>query len=246
MVVLNVYNEVDHIQSVIRSFGNKVEKILVIDGAYAYYPYKHHPEHDKCYSTDGSLNAIGEIMQDFVDTEIEFVSVEKPWEGEVAKKNYAIKNYPLTEGDYYFFVDGHELLEGDFATQRKVIEEEKWEIGRVIVYNPAYIKKAEIIDSFHYEAWGQWRILQWDSELELKKRHWNFFVKGCSLDRLAKKASPAVKTGVCEHIKLAHFSRNTQREVVRDLHKKEFGKFHWIEPAYISWRKREGKEDGTI
>lgn len=245
-IILNVYNEIDHVQDVVRSFGNKVEYIIVMDGAYSYYPYKLHPLHDKPYSTDGTIDAVGKIMQDFEHTDIEIVSVREPWLSEVTKKNAAIKNYPLQEGDYYFFVDGHEILEGDIDKQKKIIEEEEWEIGGIIVYNPDYVKKAEIVYSFTYRPWVQWRIFRWSEDLHLEKRHWNFFAKGVSLDRAAKQKSPAVKMGHCEHIKLAHFKRNTAREAIRDLHKKEFGKFDHVEPSYLSYRRREGLEDGEV
>lgn len=239
-IVLNVYNEVDHIADVVRSFGNKVEKILVVDGAYSYYPYKHFDQ--KPYSTDGTLDAVGRVMADFVDTEIEFVEVKTPWEGETAKKNHAIKNYDYEEGDYIFFVDGHEILEGDLKAQQKVIEEEEWEIGRVVVYDPSYWKKAELIESFHYEAQGQWRILRWHQDLHLKKKHWNFVVQKIPLVR-----SIPVKSGNCKLMKLAHFKRSSKREYIRDLHKHAFGPdFHWHEEAYLAYRKLRKIEDGEI
>jgi hypothetical protein len=238
--IWNVWNEADHIFESIMSFSGVLDRAIIIDGAYKYYPYQHGIELDKPYSTDKTTelagNACGNINLDF-----EIVEVLLGWESETEKKNHGLKNFEYEEGDYVIFLDGHEVLEGDFNAQKKVIEEEEWELGRILVYDPQYWTKGVAVDSYKYDPLKQWRILRWHEDLELKRKHWNYVIGKVPLI----KALPT-KRGDCELAKLAHMTRNPERELIRNLHKSSFGPYKWDEDAYIAWRNHHNVEDGQV
>jgi len=238
---LNIFNEADHLEGVLKALNGKVDRIILIDGAYGYYPYRHTEQYDKPYSTDGSIDIAGNLMMDFEHTELEIISTKSPWESETAKKNSAMKSYPMEEGDYYLFVDGHEILEGDIEKDKKIAEEEEWEIGKILVYSVELYKKAALIPDHSYGPISQFRILRWHEDLHLKKKHWNFIMQNVPLVR-----SIPTKTGNFQYSSLAHFNRNSQREYIRDIHKAAFGPYGWNEETYLAHRRLAKLEDGKV
>ncbi len=238
--IWNVWNEADHLFDSMISFKGTLDRVIVIDGAYKYYPYGHGAKMDKVHSTDNTIeiagNAAGNLGVNF-----EIVDVIGGWESETAKKNHGLTEFDYEEGDYVIFLDGHEILEGDFNAQKEIIETEEWEIGRILVYDPQYWTKGVAVDSYKYDPLKQWRILRWHEGLELRRKHWNYVINKLPLI----KAIP-VKRGDCELAKLAHMTRKPEREMIRDLHKESFGPYKWDEDSYIAWRRLHGIENGKV
>ena len=84
--VFNIYNEIDHIHHALLAFRGKVDRILVVDGAYGYYPYKHSDVEFKYHSTDGTIDTVGKLISSMRKTQLDIVTVDKPWESETEKK----------------------------------------------------------------------------------------------------------------------------------------------------------------
>lgn len=104
IAVINTYNDKDHIEKTLQSVKGKVDKIVVVDGAYADFP------HDVPYSTDGTLD----IAKKYADVLIECPN-QKAWHDEMVKRSaYLIGN----EGDWYLMIDADELFEGDLEPLR--------------------------------------------------------------------------------------------------------------------------------
>ncbi len=96
---LNVFEEGRTIERCLKSLVGKVEKIIVIDGAYKEFP------HEKPYSTDGTI----ETARQYADV---IVTANEPWENEIVKRNFYLRFVPV--GTYWLRIDGDETLEGEF------------------------------------------------------------------------------------------------------------------------------------
>lgn len=95
-----VYNDAGFLEGSLQSLKGKVDRIVVVDGAYAKFP------HEIAYSTDKSL----EIARKLADIVIE---TKNPWATEQQKRNSYLLASP---GDYYFVLDADEKLEGDLSS----------------------------------------------------------------------------------------------------------------------------------
>jgi len=95
----NIYNEAQYLEESLKSIRDKVDLIVVVDGAYKKFPHK------IPWSTDGSL----EIARRYTPYVIER---DRAWESEIAKRNaYLIGSV----GDIYLVIDGHEIWSGDLT-----------------------------------------------------------------------------------------------------------------------------------
>lgn len=91
----NVFNEVKHLEESILSLRDKVDLIVVVDGAYKNF------KHDSCYSTDGTLDIAKKYAHHLFLT---------PDASEIQKRNRYLIGIP---GDIYLQVDGHEVWKGE-------------------------------------------------------------------------------------------------------------------------------------
>ena len=89
----NIYNEAAVLEEALQAVKGKVDKIIVVDGAYEKFP------HQIPYSTDGSI----EIAVRYAD---ELISPRKAWKSEIEKRNAYLIGKP---GDVYLTLDGHEI-----------------------------------------------------------------------------------------------------------------------------------------
>lgn len=123
----NVYNEAAYLEESILSLRDKVDGIVIVDGAYKKFPHKS-PE-----STDGTI----EIARKYADVFIPcgrkrigftpwglewnkrrqvFGAIRRerlapePWKSEIEKRNEYLSG---REGDVYLVVDGHEIWRGE-------------------------------------------------------------------------------------------------------------------------------------
>jgi len=91
------YNDWPLIKDCVESIIDKVDKILVVDGAYDDFPC------DINYSTDGTL--------EYLDSLDKIELIIAPGLAEVAKRNLYLE--PLNEGDICLNIDADEVLIGD-------------------------------------------------------------------------------------------------------------------------------------
>jgi len=140
IAVYSVYNEGQYLEESILSIKDKVDTIVVVDGAYKKFPHK--PKNFQ--STDRTL----EIANKYSDILITF---KEAWPSEIYKRNKYLLGKP---GDVYLHLDGHEIWEGElippFGNYRiKMKMSDGWhEFFRMFEHKPGieYRKR-------HYELW---------------------------------------------------------------------------------------------
>jgi len=138
IAVYSVYNEAQYLEKSLKSIRDKVDFIIVIDGAYKKFPHKYP------FSTDGTLK----IAYKYADKVIE---TGEAWKSEVIKRNQYLIGEP---GDVYIQIDGHEIWSGKlippFGNYRiKMRMRDGWhEFFRMFIHQHTlrYYKK-------HYELW---------------------------------------------------------------------------------------------
>lgn len=92
------------IERCITSLKTVVDKVLVVDGAFATYP------HDKPFSTDGTLEKAKELADKVIET-------DSAWRSQIDKRNkyLTLKD----ETDYYLWLDTDEYIEGELPKDLK-------------------------------------------------------------------------------------------------------------------------------
>jgi len=96
---VNVFNDMKVLPGCLESVKD-ADLICVVDGAYAAF------NHEKPYSTDGTLEYVDELRK--VNPRIEVIHCDEPWASEAAKRSaYFIGR----EGDWYLQVDADERFE---------------------------------------------------------------------------------------------------------------------------------------
>ena len=95
----SVFNEAQHLKESLKSIKDKVDFIIVVDGAYENFP------HQFPFSTDKTLA----IAKKYADKVIE---TSEAWKSEILKRNQYLIGKP---GDVYLQIDGHEIWSGDLT-----------------------------------------------------------------------------------------------------------------------------------
>ncbi len=135
----NVYNEAEYFEEALLSIKGKVDKIVVVDGAYKKFP------HEFPYSTDRTIEIALKYADQFIG------SGNKPWKSEIVKRNQYLIGKP---GDLYLIIDGHEIWTGDFIPpfgnyRIKMRMADGWhETFRMFEHKPGICYK-----EFHYSIW---------------------------------------------------------------------------------------------
>lgn len=251
--VFKVWNEADHFIEALSAVYGLVEQIIVIDGAYRYFPYNESETYNAPHSTDGTLEIARKLGEYLPATErkSEIIIVSRPgipWDCETQMINHVFRNFGK-KGDYFFMIDGHEILEGDFPTQREIITTEKWRMGKVIVYRPTNTQMNIPIEQYAND-WekisrrSQFRILKWHPKLMLFRRHWNYVLE--QTGQLDKLSHDHRKYKVPRLIRLRHMTRNKERERINMLHKRGLSRFKGDEINLLKWRRKEKVKDGYI
>lgn len=248
-VITKVWNEADHIESCIKALYGVVDHVIVIDGAYRYFPYM---EPNTLYektpnSSDGTLDIVREIISEPAEekeTEVNIINPVRlrPWRCETQMLNYAIHFCPKV--DYVIFIDGHEILQGDFERQTKIIEDEQWSLGKIVVYLPQNDRLAvpfEELDWDYARQCTHYRILKWHPKLRARQWHWNWVLEDSGQLRGSE-----FTFGLCKHIRLTHLTRHRERERINQVHKRHIGKFNANEAELLKWRKKHKIPDGYV
>lgn len=117
-----VYNEALTLRLSLLSILPFVEKVIIIDGAYASYPYGKHPE-----STDGTKRIAHEVVPKekliWVDCPKSRRGHYIPWAGQCAKRSEYVKRVP--NGKWFIVWDGDEIIVGQIAREFKIVESSK-------------------------------------------------------------------------------------------------------------------------
>jgi len=140
IAVYSVFNEAQYLEESILSIKNKVDTIVVVDGAYKKFP--HNPKNFQ--STDGTL-AIANKYSDIL------ITFPKAWPSEIYKRNKYLVGKP---GDIYIQLDGHEIFTGElippFGNYRmKMKMSDGWhEFFRMFKHEPGIEYRKT-----HYKLW---------------------------------------------------------------------------------------------
>lgn len=227
---LRVWNESDHLSNTINALLGHIDQIIIIDGAYSYFPYKHSPTYNKPYSTDGTLDIVRSFMHN-QKTEIILIENKDPIRSEIVMFNMALRNYGKI-GDYYLKLDGHDILHGDFSTQKQIIEDEQWDIGGVAVCLTEERNSKNIPK--RYIPYGTQRIIKWHPRLHVRRVHWNFFFPY------------PVTIKPCKHIFFYHYKRNKEREFINDIHYAYLKKFNSDDICILQHRRTHNIPNGYV
>lgn len=95
---VNVFNDLAVLPECLKSIES-VDKVCIVDGAYALF------DHDKPYSTDGTLDYVRELAER--DPRIELIECEEPWKDEATKRS---AYFVGRDGDWYLQIDADERL----------------------------------------------------------------------------------------------------------------------------------------
>jgi len=250
--VFKVWNEGDHLQEALKRVYGLVDQIIVIDGAYSYFPYKESERYNQPHSTDGTLDIvrdIGGIMPTWErDSEVILISNPGvPWKCETQMLNHIFRKYGKA-GDYFFMIDGHELFEGDFHAEKERMVQGGWPIGKLVVCRPGDPRVDIPIEQYEgmqdrLRTKSQYRILKWHPKLMLYRRHWNYMLPKGTLDELDNtRRNYTIST----KIRLIHHTRNPERERINLLHKKNLYKFRNDEINLLKWRRDNKVPDGKL
>ena len=99
IAVYQIWNESQYLEESLKSIRDKVDLIVIVDGAFKKF------RHKVPWSTDGTI----EIAKRYVDILIE---TKKPWKNEVTKRNQYLIGKP---GDFYLVMGGHEMWSGNLT-----------------------------------------------------------------------------------------------------------------------------------
>jgi hypothetical protein len=99
---ISVFNEVKTLETTIRSVVPFVDHLLVVDGAYAYFPYLG----ANGRSDDGTNELVRELMKEI--PKLELIGCMMPWESEMQKRTVYCGLVP--DGDWIFIIDADEKL----------------------------------------------------------------------------------------------------------------------------------------
>ena len=99
---VNFYDEAEFIEGCVESLVDKVDRIILVDGAYVRF------SHTLPFSTDGTLDIIHRLQAKY-GPKIELITCEEAWKDEITKRNTYFKG---GEKDHYIVLDADEVLEG--------------------------------------------------------------------------------------------------------------------------------------
>lgn len=226
-VLMRSWNEADHIGNSIKALLGSVDQIVVVDGGWAHFPYKHSPVLNKPYSVDGTQK----IVKSFIgksSTEVILKQHTTPFRSEYTGFNQYLQKMGKG-GDYIFVIDPHEIIKGDILKQREIVEEEKWDIGYMAGCHTT-LTDSSLIPT-HYVFYSYGRIYRWHRRLSFTRRYKIFY---------ATKSHD----GKCKHIFFYHYTRNKEREFINDIFHEDFERFHNYPEVIYKYRKENNLEDG--
>lgn len=187
--LIKVYNEAQFISASLISLKNCVDKIVVVDGAYELYyrNFKKFDERAKPWSTDGTL----EIIQGMKGLpELHLIRCEKPWINQVEKLNLMMDQ--TEPGEWFFIIDGDEMVIGSFEKAMEEILGSGCVIGRLPLVN-----LGADIDRLHY-YWHP-RIFLKQKGMHYEGTHWQL---RDFADRIMEATYPVWWS---QHAVIAHF-----------------------------------------
>jgi hypothetical protein len=120
IAAFNVYNEVTILRAALESVLPYVEKIIIVDGAYA----KFTSTGNNGASNDGTLELVRKLQEEWNGRQIQLIEAPgRPWESEMEKRTAYFD--AADDGDWLFILDADERLAfgGDYIQQLRGIDE---------------------------------------------------------------------------------------------------------------------------
>lgn len=229
-ILMRTWNEAEHIYNAINSVKRSVGQIIVLDGAYRYFPYNQSLVYNKPYSTDGTLEIVKKLQEELGERLILFEH-KQPFACE-----YQIMGKMLREcgedGDFLVLLDGHELMGGNFLKQMANFEQREGDIGDMsICYTKLH--DSSILPEKYYPVSGK-RILRWHSRIHLRKTHFNFFYP----------YHPKILK--CYFAFIYHYKRNKEREFLNEIHREHLKRFFYDEVKILRHRRKHKIPNGYV
>jgi len=214
--LIKVYNEAQFISATLTSLKTHVKKIVIVDGAYQLYyeTYREFDKNVKPWSTDGTL----EIIQNLKGLpELHLIRCRKPWLNQVVKLNKMLEQ--VEPDEWFFIIDGDEMVLGSFEKAAAEIMESGAIIGRIPLCN-----LGADIDRLHY-FWHP-RFFQMQEGMHYAGTHWHLRDYA---GRVMESVYPVWWSQQCV---IAHFKMLKVKErVVPHLHYMHKTKARgWLEP----------------
>jgi len=144
--LINLYNDRTFLAETLESLVDFVDRIIVADGAYAFY-YKYFKPFNlwaQPWSTDGSLEII-EGFRDKPDTVILRQLEGDCWVNQAVKRTALVDAVP--DGDWFIIIDADEGLQGD----KQEAMEEVYDSGCICASIPVYLAGIDI--DRYYRDW---------------------------------------------------------------------------------------------
>lgn len=120
---MTVYNDAKFLRISLASILPFVEKIIVVDGAYAKFPHKYP------HSTDDTKRLVHELCGE----KLIWVGCSKPWKNQCVKRNAYLNRVPI--GKLFIIIDADEVIVGNIGREFRKVRRGKWNLVRVPIIN---------------------------------------------------------------------------------------------------------------
>lgn len=216
--LLNLYNDRMFLVPMLESMRDRVDNIIVADGAYQLY-YKEHLNYNpnaKPWSTDGSLELI-KCLPDLPPIQHISCPNNEPWPDQCAKRNALLDAVPID--DWLIIIDADEMLVGDVKTGMQRIEASGCIVGHAPLYNVG-LDEARLFPAWHA------RIYQKTEGLHYYGTHW--YLRD-SFNRVVETNYPMkwINNFVFVHLK---WLKSMGRLVSHDNYMRDMKRQGWVEP----------------
>lgn len=167
--LINLYNDRTFLSSCLESLSDRVDRIVIADGAYQLYydNYKKYYPLAQPWSSDGSLEialAFSNLLEPFADLEV----LRKPegtcWTSQAEKRTALVDAVPV--GDWFLIIDADEMIVGDFEEGMEEIYESGCIVARVPLYNAG-------ADIDRFQRFWHPRIYQKTQGMHYRGTHWH-------------------------------------------------------------------------
>lgn len=219
--LLNLYNDRMFLPAMLESIRERVDNIIVADGAYELY-YKEHLKYNpdaKPWSTDGSL-AFFKVIPDLPKTEWVPCPNSEPWSDQCTKRNALLNRVPVD--DWFIIIDADEMIVGDMKTGLQKICDSGCIVGHAPIYNVG------LDQSRLYPAWHA-RVYQKFDGMHYHGTHW-YLRDG--YNRIIETSYPMkwVNDFVFVHLK---WLKKFGKLLSHDNYMSDIKKRGWLEPQQV-------------
>jgi len=219
--LVNLYNDRMFLVPMLESIRQRVDSIIVADGAYELY-YKEHLNFNpdaKPWSTDGSLELF-KCVPDLPALQFIPCPSGKPWSDQCTKRNALLHAVP--NDDWLIVIDADEMIVGDLETGLKNLHDSGCIVGHTPLYNVG-LGMARL-----YPAWHA-RVYQKFEDMHYYGTHW-YLRDG--FNRVIETCYPVkwINDFVFVHLK---WLKNFGKLASHDNYMQTIKKRGWLEPQHV-------------